>query len=218
MRKLIVLFGIVLLCAGMVHAQEDELIAVLITEENLVVDSIALTFPPTETVPTPDFGGENVIDTFNFGMHRDMVKAALIWFSIDGEPREPVEIPDITADEWYPLEGFQPGQIKFLMWNGGIEERPWHAAQARMSAYPNPFLHRTRLSVRLTRRARVAIELFDESGARVRSIAAGEFAAGEHHWSWDGCDADGRRVAGGVYLARLAAGDERSLVKLVLSD
>lgn len=60
------------------------------------------------------------------------------------------------------------------------------------------------------------LELFDGSGRLVRSWADDPLAAGGI--VWDGRDAGGRRVAPGLYLARLTAGAERATARVLLAE
>ena len=54
----------------------------------------------------------------------------------------------------------------------------------------------------LAQRAHVTLAILDPAGRRVRTLARGEFEAGEHAAPWDGRDEDGRAVAPGLYFAR----------------
>jgi len=49
----------------------------------------------------------------------------------------------------------------------------------------------------------VAIAVYDAGGRRVRVLHARGLAPGRHHVQWDVRDAGGRRVAPGVYFARV---------------
>ena len=51
----------------------------------------------------------------------------------------------------------------------------------------------------------------------MRELVAGEMAAGEHSVEWDGRDGSGARVASGIYLYRLQAGDFAETRKLILA-
>ena len=53
----------------------------------------------------------------------------------------------------------------------------------------------------------VRVEVFDAAGRRVRTLHAGELAAGSHEFVWDGKSEQGSAVASGVYLARLSDGE-----------
>lgn len=89
-------------------------------------------------------------------------------------------------------------------------------ARTRLAgASPSPFAGATTLAFELARAGDVALEVFDLRGARVRTLARGPFAAGRHALPWDGRDGDGRVVAPGVYLVRLASADYAGQVKVV---
>ena len=76
---------------------------------------------------------------------------------------------------------------------------------------PNPSRGVTTLRWSLATAADGTLELRDVAGRRVRTLARGTFAAGEHAQTWDGRDATGRPVPPGLYFARLvAAGGQRS--------
>ena len=82
---------------------------------------------------------------------------------------------------------------------------------------PNPFLGQTAVAFALARPARVALEVYAPSGARVRTLAASAFEAGRHRVTWDGRDDHGRRVPAGVYFVRFGAdGVSRSAKALLL--
>ncbi|MGQ0723288.1 MAG: FlgD immunoglobulin-like domain containing protein [Candidatus Eiseniibacteriota bacterium] len=62
----------------------------------------------------------------------------------------------------------------------------------------------------------VELALYDTTGRRVRSLVSGRKDAGVHETAWDGCDESGRRVATGVYFAKLEADGRLDAVKVVL--
>lgn len=47
------------------------------------------------------------------------------------------------------------------------------------------------------------LHVVDGAGRRVRTLACGELAAGEHECGWDGLDEGGFRCAAGRYVLRL---------------
>jgi hypothetical protein len=69
---------------------------------------------------------------------------------------------------------------------------------------PNPLRSGTTLRLALPRDTRVALAVLDAQGRRVRALRSGALPAGEHGIAWDGRDDEGRHVAGGIYLVRLA--------------
>jgi hypothetical protein len=83
---------------------------------------------------------------------------------------------------------------------------PGVAGAGSVTAAPNPFRATTRFAYAAASGARVALDVFDAAGRRVRTLAGGTApAAGAI--DWDGRDDFGRTVAPGVYPYRLAVGD-----------
>lgn len=71
---------------------------------------------------------------------------------------------------------------------------------------PNPSNGRTVFTYALAADGPVRLELFGANGRVVRTLDRGTRVAGLHAVRWDGRDDSGRRVAPGVYFARLEAG------------
>jgi len=71
------------------------------------------------------------------------------------------------------------------------------------------------LRFRLPAAGRTTLAIHDPSGRRVRTLVAGELAAGEHARSWDGRDDAGRRVPAGLYFARLASPGFAATLRIV---
>jgi|GEM_PF-6851298 len=74
--------------------------------------------------------------------------------------------------------------------------------------YPNPFNPTTTISFALPEAVNnVRLDIYDLTGALVRSLVSGAQEAGYHEVTWNGQDANGRHVVSGTYLYRLQAGD-----------
>ena len=83
--------------------------------------------------------------------------------------------------------------------------------------YPNPFNPTTTLQFDLPKSSSVTLEVFNVTGARVRSLLRGEnIGAGRHTTMWDGRDESGRVVPSGVYMYRIAAGDFHAWKKMTM--
>lgn len=80
---------------------------------------------------------------------------------------------------------------------------------------PNPSRGTTLVRFELASESEVALEVHDVRGARVRTLASGRRGAGAYDVAWDGRDDEGRPLPAGVYLARLRAGAEASVAKIV---
>jgi hypothetical protein len=73
--------------------------------------------------------------------------------------------------------------------------------------YPNPFNPATVIHYRMPINSFVRLAIYSVSGQLVRELVSGEMPAGQHSVVWDGTDDRGVRVASGVYLYRMVAGD-----------
>jgi outer membrane protein assembly factor BamB len=80
---------------------------------------------------------------------------------------------------------------------------------------PNPSEAATHLSWVMPERARVRIDIFDVGGRRIRTVVDEEREPGEHWAVWDGHDRLGEETAPGIYFARLSAGTETAVRKVV---
>jgi hypothetical protein len=82
-------------------------------------------------------------------------------------------------------------------------------------AFPNPFTGATTVRFELSQAALVRLEIFDVRGRRVTDVVERRYEAGFHVLGWDGRDALGNEVPGGVYFYRLEAGEASSVRKLI---
>jgi len=82
--------------------------------------------------------------------------------------------------------------------------------------WPNPFNPSTTISYYLPNPVHVRLEIFDVAGRRVALLADARMESGNHSVSWKGTDESGRPMAAGIYICRLAAGDETVSRKMVL--
>ena len=70
----------------------------------------------------------------------------------------------------------------------------------------------------LTTAATVRVAVYDLAGRLVRRVRSAPMAAGEHTLRWDSRDETRHRVAAGVYLVRLQAGDHAAQRRLVVIE
>jgi hypothetical protein len=88
-------------------------------------------------------------------------------------------------------------------------------AAPRAYAAPNPFATATTMNFALKSAGKTTIEVFDVRGALVKALPTAWRSAGVQHATWDGTDAVGHRVAGGVYYWRARSGDFEAGGRLV---
>lgn len=80
-----------------------------------------------------------------------------------------------------------------------------------LSVFPNPFNPTTTLSFTLTQSTRVQLNLFDIQGRLVQTPASKMMSAGAHTVT-----VDGSALSSGIYFAKLQAGAQSRVAKLVL--
>jgi flagellar hook assembly protein FlgD len=80
--------------------------------------------------------------------------------------------------------------------------------------YPNPFSDQTTLEYVLPDPGQVRLAVYDVLGRQVRVLVDENQKAGRHTVPWDGRDESGRRLASGVYLARLVVGGTTKVQKM----
>ncbi len=81
---------------------------------------------------------------------------------------------------------------------------------------PNPFNPVTVIQYQLPEPAHVRIDVYNIAGRRVRTIVDGPQEAGYQTVVWDGTNDFGQKVASGVYMYRMQAGDFVSEKRMVL--
>ncbi|MCK6562266.1 T9SS type A sorting domain-containing protein [bacterium] len=102
------------------------------------------------------------------------------------------------------------------------DEQPATSDQQQVTSYqleqnyPNPFNPTTTISFALPQAGEVSLSIFNTSGQLVKKLVAGAMNAGQHTLVWDATNERGERVASGVYLYVLKAGEFTAQRKLVL--
>ena len=90
-----------------------------------------------------------------------------------------------------------------------------------LANYPNPFNPETWIPYQLSEPAEVTLTIYTVNGNVVRKLILGHQLAGIYHSKslaayWDGRNEQGERVASGVYLYTLSAGDFTSTRKMLI--
>lgn len=128
--------------------------------------------------------------------------------------RLPVKLVANTIDSLRVLVSVDSNVVLQLRNNNGIPvditstiPRDWMLYQN----YPNPFNPSTTIMFDVPevigKIPRVAIQIFNILGQKVKTIEAGNYETGRYPVTWYGTDENGIRVASGVYFYRLLAGD-----------
>lgn len=83
-------------------------------------------------------------------------------------------------------------------------------------SFPNPFNPKTTISFALGNNEQVNLAVYDISGRLVKTLVDSKMVAGDHEVVWNGKDSNGQRVASGVYLYKMTAGDFSSTDKMLM--
>ncbi|UCH63397.1 MAG: T9SS type A sorting domain-containing protein [Fidelibacterota bacterium] len=83
-------------------------------------------------------------------------------------------------------------------------------------AYPNPFNPVSTIRYDLPQKSEVALTVYDILGREVVRLVEGYIEPGYHQVKWDGRDKGGREVPSGIYIARLAAQEYSTSIKMLL--
>ena len=84
------------------------------------------------------------------------------------------------------------------------------------AVYPNPFNPRTTISYDLPSDADVSIIIYDAIGQEIRRLVSQHYTAGRYSVQWDAKDFMGRSVGSGVYIAKIKAGPNTAIQKMLL--
>ena len=92
---------------------------------------------------------------------------------------------------------------------------------ALLANYPNPFNPETWIPYHLATDAEVTLTLYAANGQVMRTLVLGHQSAGMYHRKsraayWDGRNAQGEKVASGIYFYTLSAGDFTATRKLLI--
>jgi hypothetical protein len=81
--------------------------------------------------------------------------------------------------------------------------------------YPNPFINRTTISLILTKKQNVTLDIFNCRGSRIQTLHSGRLDKGRHIFTWDGTDNNGMLSASGIYFYRVKVDNSQYKGKLI---
>lgn len=84
------------------------------------------------------------------------------------------------------------------------------------AVYPNPFNPRTTISYDLPADTNVSVIIYDAIGQEIRQLVSQHYTAGRYSIQWDAKDFMGRSVGSGVYIAKIVAGPNTAIQKMLL--
>ena len=82
--------------------------------------------------------------------------------------------------------------------------------------YPNPFNPVTQITYSIPQQSYIVLEIFDLTGAHVKTLVDGKQNSGLKTVQWDGIDKNGILVGTGVYLYRINSNSFSQTRKMIL--
>lgn len=138
------------------------------------------------------------------------VQAAANWWGDPSGPYHPTRNPDGLGDS-------VSDDVEFEPWNASAAVNGARPPAAVRSVAPTPSSSSMTIAFSLDAPSPFTLVVLDASGRLVATLLDGTAGAGEHAVTWGGRDAEGARVASGVYFLRLAtpAGGDAARAVLV---
>lgn len=85
-----------------------------------------------------------------------------------------------------------------------------------LKIYPNPFKSITTINYSLQEKSIVNIEIFNQSGIKIKSLIYEFKDVGVHNVTWDGTDVNNNEVTTGVYTVKISYGKKKDIRKVLL--
>ena len=186
-------------------------------EDLVLVAATIGTTPPDGTIPNTDVNGDGVVNSDDL----TSVLAAL-----ENTPTAPAAV--LTAenlqrwiDEAKQLTNKDETFLKGIAVLEQLLATLLPKETILLANYPNPFNPETWVPYHLAKSAEVTVRIYAVNGTLIRVLALGHKSAGiyEHRERavyWDGRNAEGERVASGIYFYTLTAGDFTSTRKMLI--
>jgi hypothetical protein len=140
------------------------------------------------------------------GYHYDAAGHSVLLVDLTGDGRSDIVLAAPFADG--PGNSIPEAGETYVIFSddaSGIATGVFNPGTMRLVLGPNPSPGWVRGSFTLAHSRAVEVEIVDVAGRLVRTLYCGAAPAGATELVWDGCDRTGRQVASGIYLARLHA-------------
>jgi hypothetical protein len=159
-------------------------------------------------------------DVDGFRISRRMMDGSQETYLLDGRLIEP-GLRRLLDDSVQPATEYEYSLV--VVFDGGTEQvsRESRATSAAFALKlsqnsPNPFNPSTRIAFTLPEAMQASIAVYDARGGKVATLVDELRPAGKNEVTWDGRNADGNRVASGVYFYRLTTARGELTRKLLL--
>jgi parallel beta-helix repeat protein len=188
--------------------------------EDIDVSTVALNYTvPARESPTEvgDYDEDGVLDRMvKFSLSEVIVvlpdvgsAEVRVSGQVAGEGFEGADTIRVLTSRTVYFEGGESQEVT------GLDEPP--PCFAFHGCSPNPLRQGTSVGLDLPERRYVRLTIHDVKGRLVRALVDTELPPRSHSLIWDGRDASGREVSGGVYFVRLEAGPNTETAKVVVA-
>ncbi len=201
------------------HVPEDVNADGVVDVDDLVLVAGTIDTTPSEGVyPNPDVNGDGVVDDDDLTLVRE---------ALENIPTAPaiVATTENNLQRW--IDEAKQRTNKDANFLRGIEVLEKLLASllpektALLANYPNPFNPETWIPYHLAKSAEVTIHIYAVNGTLIRTLALGHKPPGTYQHRnraahWDGRNAQGERIASGIYFYTLTASDFTSTRKMLI--
>jgi len=110
----------------------------------------------------------------------------------------------------------QIGRFAYLSFSNKEGDSPVPLITQLDQNYPNPFNPETNISFVLANDMQAKLDIYNIRGQKITTLFSGEMTKGKHTLQWNGVDAQGRKVASGIYFSRLQTPEGSFSQKMML--
>jgi hypothetical protein len=125
----------------------------------------------------------------------------------------------ITGSNYWALIGYWLPEEQ----GGGVREQAYSPSPGRLvtrlfAPQPNPGRGPAEIRYSLAAQLQTTLQVSDLTGRVLRTLISSVQTPGRYSVRWDGRDSRGRLLAHGIYFCSLAAGGQRFIQKVVLTE
>jgi len=124
--------------------------------------------------------------------------------------------PESLVFEDTGLRAEQIGKYAYLSFTSKEGDSPVPLITQLDQNYPNPFNPSTSISFVLAKDMSARLDIYNVRGQKVSTLCNSELTKGKHTLQWNGVDAQGRKVASGIYFSRLQTPEGSFTSKMML--
>jgi hypothetical protein len=135
---------------------------------------------------------------------------------VDAGPDEGMWYYRVIAEDVHGNQSIPSSEAGVSVVGSGVEGPELSAVATIRGNAPNPFNPATDITIDLPVGVDVRLSVYHLDGRRVATLVNAVMGPGRHAVTWSGCDDRGREMPSGVYFARLEAGEETAVHKMVL--